>query len=615
MPDDLVSIIIPAYNPTGLLLEAIASAAAQTYPRTEIILVNDGSDRQESLLILEQAARSVSTYLEQSNQGPSAARNAAFRIARGPYVAPLDADDLLSPTYIAACVSALDAGHAFAYTDYRVIGAEHYDERAGDYNLYRLLDRNYLTYAALLRKHDWERVGGYDEAMRLGYEDWEFWLRLGSQGGFGQHVPQSLFRYRRQGISRSDTALEHHQELVHYIQQRHPELYEYESRARIKARWSPAVSIIAREQPCDQTIEDVQVIASGESPSSSTVLNALDGPLQPEAAELAALAAWSGRAGDLSIASPIPVHNNLHRHLLNAELLALRSWTHHPARSVARLIPLRVKEGINKFTGRPWFDLSFYLRFRPNSVLVGDTVVEPLVYYPKAAQGQQRIALVTPHLGPGGAEAVLCDIASTLCFGRFESLLLATQSRDDRWLAKWRERVDHIYDLVQVVVPERMVAAIYSVISNWRCDYLLVQNSLYGYAAIPHIRKKFPNIKIIDVIHSVDEAWDQIGATAAVAAHIDQRIAMSQSVRDRLLAMGTPDSKILPVSNGVDLERFHPAGFTHDKNILFAARLDPVKQPLLVADIAKNLLRLGPEQDFRFTIAGSGPKGSASSTA
>jgi glycosyltransferase involved in cell wall biosynthesis/GT2 family glycosyltransferase len=611
LPDDLVSIIIPAYNPTAFLLEALASAAAQTHPRTEIILVNDGSDKPESLVILDQAARSVGTYLEQPNRGPSAARNAAFRIARGNYVVPLDADDALSPTYIASCLSALDDEHAFVYSDYRVIGAKQYDERPGKYNLYRLLDRNYLTYAALLRKQDWERAGGYDESMRLGYEDWEFWLRLGSQGGFGRHVPQSLFRYRRQGITRSDTALAHHQELVDYIQQRHPELYEYENRARLKARWSPAVSIIAREPPRNQTIEDIQSIAPGQSPTSSTVLNALDGPLEPEAAELAALESWTG-GGKRANTSATPAASTLHRHLLNAELLALRSWTHHPARSLARLIPLRVKEGVNRFAGHPWFDLSFYLQFQPNSVLLGDSVVEPLVYYPKAAQGDKRIALVTPHLGQGGAEAVLYDIASTLCSGGFESLLLATQSRDDRWLTKWRERVQHVYDLAQVVAPERMVVALYSVISNWRCDYLLVQNSLYGYAAIAHIRKICPDIKVVDVIHSVDEAWDQIGATAAVASHIDQRIAMSQSVRNRLLATGTPESKILLVRNGVDLERFQPAPVQHSgdsvKSILFAARLDAVKRPLLVADIAKALMALRPQGDFRVTVAGDGPE-------
>jgi glycosyltransferase involved in cell wall biosynthesis len=275
------------------------------------------------------------------------------------------------------------------------------------------------------------------------------------------------------------------------------------------------------------------------------------------------------------------------------------------------LIPLRVKEGVNKFAGRPWFDLSFYLQFQPNSVLLGDAVVEPLVYYPKPAHGRKRIALVTPHLGPGGAEAVLYDIASTLCSGGFESLLLATQSRDDRWLTKWGGRVEHVYDLAQVVVPDRMVAALYSIISNWRCDYLLVQNSLYGYAAIPHIGKICPNIKIVDVIHSVDEAWDQIGTTAAVAPHIDLRVAMSQSVRDRLLAMGAPESKILLVPNGVDLERFQPAPVHSGdslKTILFAARLDAVKRPLLVADIAKALSALRPQGDFRFIVAGDGPE-------
>ena len=82
MPDPLVSVVIPAYNPATFLLEAIASAAAQTYPRAEIILVNDGTDKPESRAILDQASHLVSAYIEQPNRGLGAARNAGFRAAR-----------------------------------------------------------------------------------------------------------------------------------------------------------------------------------------------------------------------------------------------------------------------------------------------------------------------------------------------------------------------------------------------------------------------------------------------------------------------------------------------------------------------------------------------------
>ncbi len=605
MPDALVSIVIPVYNPAAYLLETIASAAAQTYRRTEIVLVNDGTDKPESLAILGQASRLVSIYLEQPNRGLGAARNTGFRAAQGQYVVPLDADDLLNPAYIVECLAALRDTDAFAYTDFQVFGTETYQERPGEYNLYRLLDQNYLTYAALIRKQDWEKSGGYDESLKcFGYEDWEFWLRLGAHKRFGRYVPNPLFSYRKHGASLYDFARERHREFVEYIRSLHPELYEYESRAHIKARWSPAASIISREPITNQTIEDIEIVAPGQKARGPSVVDASD----PHAAELAALAHWSGTPARTS--PHAGARHNIHRHLLNAELLSLRSWTHHPARSLARLIPLRVKERINTAAGQAVFDLSFYLQFQPNSVLLGNRVIKPLRYYPKPAKGRMRAALVTPHLGPGGAESVLYDIAAGLRSKHCETLLLATQSRDDRWREKWQAQVEHTYDLAQVVSSEHMLAALCSVVSNWRCDFLVLQNSLYGYAAVPPIKNLLPEIKIVDVIHSVDEAWDQIASTAGVASQIDRRVAMSEAVRNRLLALGVPEEKILLVRNGVDLERFRPAPLSFDpiKNILFAGRLDPVKRPLLVADIAKELAKLRPQRDFHFSIAGDGPE-------
>src|SRR5579862_8383696 len=331
MPDDLISIVIPAYNPAAFLLEAIASASTQTHPNIEIVVVNDGTDEAEGLAVLEQASALVTTYIEQPNRGLGAARNAGFRASHGEYVVPLDADDLLQPTYAAECLLALrDSDAAFAYSDFQVFGTKTYQEQPGGYNLYRLLDRNYLTYAALIRKQDWTNSGPYDESLKcFGYEDWEFWLRLGAAGRYGRYVPKSLFRYRKHGTSLIDFAQARHLEFTTYIQSLHPELYEYESRARIKARWSPAASIISREPVTNQSIEDIQIVASEAEALGPVVRDASD----PQAAEIAALSAWGGGTTQVSQST---ARGSLHRHLLNAELLSLRSWTHHPARSLAR---------------------------------------------------------------------------------------------------------------------------------------------------------------------------------------------------------------------------------------------------------------------------------------
>ena len=645
---ELVSIIIPGYNPGAWLLDAVASACAQTHGLIETILVNDGTDDAESLRHMEAAARQVDVYLEQPNRGLPAARNAGFSAARGHYVVPLDADDLLEPEYVAECLAALQAAPqaAFAYTSCRVFGKHGYIEPLGDYNLYQLLDRNNLTYAAMIRRQDWVELGGYDESMRSGYEDWEFWLRAGSRNRLGIHVPRVLFRYRKHGPSLYDAALGRHAEITAYIRNKHPELYEYEARAQIKARWSPAVCIVSGVRPDSQSIEDVEVITgdargSIELSRASAILLPGPGPWDAESAELAALAVWCGEArrtlpdGSLALSrraamkvqstatppatdvqarasgSTVPLWGVWHRHLQNAEVLSWGAWLHHPVRSSLRLIPLAVKEQINKSAGRPVFDLSYYLKFRPGCLALGTALIEPLCYFPKPSSGRRRIALVTPHLGPGGAESVLMDIASALPPDRFEVLLLATQSRDSTWLCRWRNHVEHVYDLARAVPTERTPEAILAVVANWKCDAVLVQNSLSGYAALPHIKRASPGIRTIDLIHALDDQWDLVSVTAEVAAFLDVRVAVSQAVGERLLAAGTPKERIRLVRNGVDLDRFRGAPLrpsTGPRHILFAGRLDPVKRPLLLVEIADRLAALREASDFRLIVAGDGPE-------
>ena len=103
----LVSILIPAYNAEEWVADTVRSALAQTWPRKEIIVVDDGSTDQ-TLTIAHQFESDSVRVATQENQGAAAARNKAFSLSQGDYIQWLDADDLLAPDKIEKQMAALD---------------------------------------------------------------------------------------------------------------------------------------------------------------------------------------------------------------------------------------------------------------------------------------------------------------------------------------------------------------------------------------------------------------------------------------------------------------------------------------------------------------------------
>jgi glycosyltransferase involved in cell wall biosynthesis len=123
----LVSIIIPAYNAEEWIAEAVQSAIAQTWPRKEIIVVDDGS-RDRTAEVARRFASKEVVVVSTQNQGAAAARNHALRLCQGDYVQWLDADDLLAPDKIERQLAALREfdgrrtllSSSWAYFNYRV---------------------------------------------------------------------------------------------------------------------------------------------------------------------------------------------------------------------------------------------------------------------------------------------------------------------------------------------------------------------------------------------------------------------------------------------------------------------------------------------------------------
>jgi glycosyltransferase involved in cell wall biosynthesis len=115
----LVSIIIPSYNDSHVVCDAIDSSLNQTHENCEIIVIDDGSIDGTQQILKEKYGDKI-RYIIQQNKGLASARNAGIRHASGKYLQFLDADDLIDKNKINIQIKALQniAGKALAYCDY-----------------------------------------------------------------------------------------------------------------------------------------------------------------------------------------------------------------------------------------------------------------------------------------------------------------------------------------------------------------------------------------------------------------------------------------------------------------------------------------------------------------
>jgi glycosyltransferase involved in cell wall biosynthesis len=226
-----VSVVIPCYNYGRYLVEAVESVIAQTYRDFEIIIVNDGSP-DNTLEVAKGLIEKYPAYnirlIDQPNSGVAAARNNGITAAGGEYVLPLDADDMLEPTFLEETVAFLEKNPeaAFAYTEMQLFGEVSEEQRnsrfAMDYSFKKLKTVQFIPYCNLLRKSAWEAVGGY---KKVNYEDWEFPLSLGEAGYRGGFIDKRLLLYRKHGDSLVEYYKKDRLRNVLNIRKMHPRLF------------------------------------------------------------------------------------------------------------------------------------------------------------------------------------------------------------------------------------------------------------------------------------------------------------------------------------------------------------------------------------------------------
>jgi len=223
----LVSILIPAFDAEEWIADTIKSAVRQTWPRKEIIVVDDGSTDQ-TLSIARQFASERVSVVTQDNQGAAAARNHAFSICQGDYIQWLDADDLLAPDKIARQMEAVDHGASkrmllssawgrFIYRPHRanfVPTALWCDLPPVEWLLRKMGQNVFMQTATWLVSRELTEAAGPWNTQVLIDDDGEYFCRVLLSSNGTRFIPEARVFYRMSGtnslsyIGRSDRKME-----------------------------------------------------------------------------------------------------------------------------------------------------------------------------------------------------------------------------------------------------------------------------------------------------------------------------------------------------------------------------------------------------------------------
>jgi hypothetical protein len=121
----LVSVIIPTWNRSEMVVEAVRSVQQQSWPNVQIIVVDDGSTDDTEERFANPIAWDGVLYLRQEHQGQAVARNEGLRHAQGSYIATLDSDDLWKPNFLEECIRVLKIYHLdFVFANWTLQGVD-----------------------------------------------------------------------------------------------------------------------------------------------------------------------------------------------------------------------------------------------------------------------------------------------------------------------------------------------------------------------------------------------------------------------------------------------------------------------------------------------------------
>ena len=235
-----IAVIIPVFKHSVLLAEAIESALAQQAPYDiAILIVDDGCPFPETAEVGRTYALAHDNvfYLRKANGGLSSARNYGIEFALRNFdeleaVYFLDADNRITPTALRDILAYMKSNDKvdWIYPNIDKFGIEWNGNYTTQYSrLLHLTFDNICEAGSLVSRRMLDAGIRFDEAMKSGFEDWDFWLQAIGRGFLGANYPFFGFEYRQRAESMLRDSNRTREGILTYIRQKHKKLFAAET--------------------------------------------------------------------------------------------------------------------------------------------------------------------------------------------------------------------------------------------------------------------------------------------------------------------------------------------------------------------------------------------------
>lgn len=277
--EPVIAVLVPLFGHSVLVVDALLAAIEQRsrYPFV-ILIVNDGCRMAESDLTVKSLLSLYPDrirYVVQSNAGLSAARNTGIEYALTHFgslqaIYFLDADNAIQPKAIENAYDRLlqSPEASWVYPNIDMFGVRRHFDYGGPYSLLKHTRYNICEAGSLVHRRVFDAGVRFDESMRLGYEDWDFWLSALSRGFTGVHHEHFGFLYRNRAESMLSQSKRDDAEITAYMRRKHRSVLNKRNLVQLEAAEAPRYAVVLTDTH--------EIMLSAGATDSATVLSRSD---------------------------------------------------------------------------------------------------------------------------------------------------------------------------------------------------------------------------------------------------------------------------------------------------------------------------------------------------